>query len=111
MTDEIRYALLLSPGDLLSPFLYERPLLPNKSLLYRGVVNTENAELYLRRGFRVNPQYQMAESLKNTLQQMLPTLSQVISLRPCATILDGSCASSGTFWTTTASRWAASSPR
>ena len=80
VTEEIRYALLLAPGDLLHFHQYEQPLLPNKALLYRGVVDTKNAEQYLRRGFALNPNYRMAESLRNTIEQMLPNMSQVISL-------------------------------
>ena len=80
VTEEIRYALLLAPGDLLHFFQYEQPLQPNKTLLYRGVVDMKNAERYLRRGFVLNPNYRMTESLQNTIEQMLPNMSQVISL-------------------------------
>lgn len=87
VTEEIRYALLLAPGDLLHFHQYEQPLLPNKALLYRGVVDTKNAEQYLRRGFALNPNYRMAESLRNTIEQMLPNMSQVISLLRAREIL------------------------
>ena len=81
ITEEVRMALFLSPGNLLHFFTSETPLIQNKHLLIDVPIDYSKAEEYLKLGFAMNEQYQMDPNLKNLLVIMLPNLSQVISLR------------------------------
>lgn len=79
VTEECRLAIFLSPGNLLSYYHYDHPLLPNKLLLLDEVIDYSQAEEYLKDGFALNERYLMDANLHNLLVVILPNLNQVIS--------------------------------
>ncbi len=79
ITEEVRMALFLSPGRLLSITKSDMPRIQNKQLLIDVPIDYGKAEDYLKLGFSVNDQYHFDVNLKNLLEVLLPSVNQVIS--------------------------------
>ena len=79
ITEEVRMALFLSPGRLLSVTKSDVPRIQNKQLLIDVPIDYRKADDYLKLGYSMNSDYRFDVNLKNLLEVVLPSVNQVIS--------------------------------